>query len=184
MVTSAFRNLFWGFLLVLVDFRLAGFDILPDVVGYLFFYIAIRTLEEHSGFFSQAKVFTVAMIVISLVQLYEPSDSQSGASFLGNIGTFVAFVGFFISLLLMYRVFMGIGEMAGKQGYEHLALESRKRWKQFLFLKFALLIAIVLIFIPPLALLYILAVLVFNVVYAFLVLGFIRRCRDAFAILD
>ena len=33
---GAFRNFYWGFLLTMLDFRINGFDILPDILGISF----------------------------------------------------------------------------------------------------------------------------------------------------
>lgn len=188
MVSEAFRRFFWGFLLILLDFRIGGFDVLPDVVGYFFFAGALKTLAENSDFFKKAIQVNTVMMFISIVYLYERPTNQAGVQVsthpLGPLGAFIGFVGFFISLLVVYRIFMGIQEMSKNQGFIALAVESEKRWKQFLFLQFAVLLALLLIFIPPLAVMYILAVLVFNVVFVFIVLGFLKRCREAFSVLD
>ncbi|QSX07840.1 hypothetical protein J0B03_08455 [Alkalibacter rhizosphaerae] len=188
MVTEAFKRLFWGFLLVLLDFRISGWDILPDVIGYLFFVSALKVLAEQSDFFRRSINLNMAMIFLSIVYLYEQPNNQGGVSYaqhpLGGFGAFLGFIGFFVSLLLIYRIFMGIKEMSEQNGYVDLAQEAQKRWKQYLFLQFAVILALLLILVPPLALLYILAIIVFNVVYVFVVLGFLRRCREAFASLD
>lgn len=35
MNESGFHKLYWGFLFILIDFRINGFDILPNVIGYI-----------------------------------------------------------------------------------------------------------------------------------------------------
>ena len=36
MTERAFRNFYFGFLFIMIDFRFNGIDILPDIVGYAF----------------------------------------------------------------------------------------------------------------------------------------------------
>lgn len=188
MITEAYRRLFWGFFLILMDFRISGFDIFPDIVGYLFFVGALKTLSEQSGFFTKAISLNTGMLFLSIFTLYERPNNNQGIhladGFLGPIGSLLAFIGFFVSLLLVYRIFMGIREMALNHQREDLGLESEKRWKQYLFLQFAVIFALFLLIFPPLALLYVFAVLVFSLVYIFIVLGFLKRCREAFSYLD
>ena len=188
MITEAYRRLFWGFFLILMDFRISGFDILPDVVGFLFFAGGLKMLADQSDFFANATSLNTGMIFLSIFSLYErPSQGEGihlAQGFLGPIGSLLAFVGFFVSLLLVYRIFMGIRDMALKNQREDLAWEGEKRWKQYLFLQFALVFALFFLLVPPLAVLYILAVLAFSLVYIFLVLGFLKRCREGFAHLD
>lgn len=188
MITEAYRRLFWGFFLILMDFRIGGFDILPDVVGYLFFAGALKTLADQSEFFAKGISLNTLMMFLSIFTIYERPNQQQGIhlmeGFLGPIGSMLAFVGFFVSLLLVYRIFMGIRDMAVNNQRQDLGLEGEKRWKQFLFLQFGLLFALFFLIVPPLAVLYIIAVLVFSLVYIFLVLGFLKRCREAFSHLD
>ena len=52
--------------------------------------------------------------------------------------------------------------MANKSGQYHLALESDVRWKQFKMLQIASLFAFILIFIPLLALVYVVIISVYT----------------------
>lgn len=50
-----FSKLFWGFLIILLDFRIQGFDILPDIIGYLMIYSGLTQLIYLSEHFKYAK---------------------------------------------------------------------------------------------------------------------------------
>lgn len=45
MTQRAFRSLYWGFLFIMIDFRLQGIDVLPDIIGYAFFNTAISGIR-------------------------------------------------------------------------------------------------------------------------------------------
>lgn len=188
MVTQAFNKLFWGFLLILLDFRIGGWDLLPDIIGFILFYLALQSLMGQSVFFQKAVGLNIAMIIISVTYMYEAPVDQSGAGnswdLFGSLGAVLGIVGLFLSLVLVYRIFMGIADMASKQGRTDLAEESQKRWTQFLFLKVAVLFAFLLIFVPFLAAIYLIGLLGFNIYVVVAILGFTRRCKDAFAYLD
>src|SRR5690606_14384419 len=63
---GAFRSFYWGFLLTMLDFRINGFDILPDILGFIFFAIGINALLAESEHFQQAQKFNLVMILLSI----------------------------------------------------------------------------------------------------------------------
>ncbi|MBF7097020.1 hypothetical protein [Alkalibacter mobilis] len=188
MTREGFKKLFWGFLFILMDFRIQGIDILPDVIGYLFFAGAIKSLAQNSELFNSAVKLNTAMIFISIVYVYEKPNTQSGVHIsqgpFGTLGTVIGIVGFFVSLFLVHKIFMGIKEMGNKHGDFNIASEAGKRWTQYVFLQFAVVFLILFLLIPPLAILYLIGLVIFNLIYIFLVLGFMKRCEIAFSHLD
>jgi hypothetical protein len=62
-----------GFLLVLLDFRVAGFDFLPDSVGWLATVLGLVRLRERSGWFGVALAAAVVGVLVGVpVQFAEP----------------------------------------------------------------------------------------------------------------
>jgi hypothetical protein len=51
----------------MLDFRIGGFDILPDILGFIFFAVGIKALLAESEHFKQAGKFNLAMIFLSLL---------------------------------------------------------------------------------------------------------------------
>ena len=66
MVRSGFDKLFWGFLFVMIDFRIQGFDIIPDVIGYILFAVGFHMLAVNSTFFKKAENFNYIMVIVSM----------------------------------------------------------------------------------------------------------------------
>ncbi|MDF2673496.1 MAG: hypothetical protein K0R09_1761, partial [Clostridiales bacterium] len=77
MYKDGFNKLYWGFLFIMIDFKLQGVDVLPDIVGYILFVIGFGMLASCSEYFSKAKSFDTPMIIISLFSIYE-RPAQSG----------------------------------------------------------------------------------------------------------
>lgn len=46
MNESGFNKLYWGFFFIMFNFRIQGFDIFPDIVGYLFLASGFTTLFQ------------------------------------------------------------------------------------------------------------------------------------------
>lgn len=180
------NKLFWGFFFIMLNFRILGFDILPDIVGYIFFASGISELISNSDFFNKAAKYNVPMLILSILSIYQP-PAQSGGISLGLLGIFsipIAIASFVINLLLVYSIFMGIKEMAEKLGQYDLMEESGKRWNQYKVLQLALLLAFILIFIPPLALIYVFVLFIASFIVAIGILGFLKRCSENLNILE
>ena len=71
MIQKAFRNFYFGFLFVMIDFRLNGFDILPDIIGYIFFVVGLSSLLNINEHFSKARIYHIIMLVLSFFSIEE-----------------------------------------------------------------------------------------------------------------
>ena len=180
MNNSGFNKLFWGFLFIMFNFRIQGFDILPDVVGYLFLTSGFSELLSNSNYFSIAAKYNVPMLVLSLFSIYQ-SPAQGSGIHLGLFGIFgipIVIASFILNLLVIYNLFMGTKDMAEQQEQHDLAQEADKRWNQYKLLQFAFLFSFILIFIPPLALFYIIVFFIISIIITIAILGFLRRCSE------
>ncbi len=182
MNESGFRKLYWGFLFILIDFRINGFDILPNIAGYILFAVGFSILAEKSLYFIKARNFNIPMIVLSLFSIYQKSGQGSGIQ-LGSLGLFsipIAIAALVLKLLVVYNLFMGIKEMAKNEVQMDIYTEADSMWRQFLLLQFAVIFAFVLIFIPVLALAYIIFMYIFSIVITTLIMLFMKRCGERF----
>ena len=70
-----------GLVLVAVDIQYGGFDILPDVLGWIIVAIALSGLNARAAGFGLAAVFCGLAAVVSMLEIAttETSDAQSGA---------------------------------------------------------------------------------------------------------
>lgn len=180
MNRSGFDKLYWGFLFVMIDFKIQGFDILPDIVGYILFAIGFSILAERSTYFKKSSKYNVPMIILSILSIYEPQNQKSGIQ-LGQFGLLsipIAIAGLVFSLIVVYNLFMGIKDMAQTQGQMSYFHEADSKWRQFLTLQIAVLFAFVLIFIPVVALIYIIGIFVASVTITVGIMRFIKSCGE------
>jgi hypothetical protein len=183
MTERAFRNFYFGFLFIMIDFRFNGIDILPDIVGYAFFAAGLGVLANRCFNFSQARTFNIVMLILSIFSIYErPAQNTSGFHISFDPVGFVIGIGSLIfSLLVVYHLFMGIKAMADDIGESDVSAEAEQRWKQYLYLQLAVFGAFLLIFIPPLAVIYIIAMLIISIALTVKFMGFMNRCGQLFS---
>ena len=127
-----FTNLFWGFLFMF-DFRINGFDILPDFIGYLLFYLGASKLQHAHDRFAKAKPLCALMIFLSLPSLIEIKAGDIGE--LTLLWTLFSVVLLAIDLTIVHAFCRGIEAMAETQGAPDLAATARTRWTLYLILQ-------------------------------------------------
>lgn len=178
MNESGFSKLYWGFLFIMLDFKIQGVDILPDIVGYIFFAVGLSLLAENSMYFKKAANFNIPMLILSIFSIYE-KPAQNGGIQLGLLGLFgipITIAILILSLVVVYYLFMGIKDIAQLHGQLDIYEEADKRWKQFLLLQLAIFPAFILIFIPPLAIVYLIAMFIFSIVLTVFILQLMKKC--------
>lgn len=179
---SGLNKLYWGFLLIMLSLRIQGFDILPDIVGYILFASAFSDLASESTNFSTAAKFNIPMIILSVFSIYQNPAQVQGIN-LGSLGLLSIPLGiatFVLNLLVVYNIFMGIKAMASQRGQFELASESDQKWNQYKMLQIAAVFTFILIFIPMIGFIYIMVLFVVAIVIAVKIMGFIKRCKESF----
>ncbi len=193
MNRKSFTQLYWGFLFIMLDFRIQGLDILPDTVGYILFALAFYALASNGEHFDRAFRLNIPMIILSIFSIYEKRVQNSGMNrpginiSFGTLGTLrilisyasllISLASLILELLIVYHLFMGIKEMSRNVHWD-LYEEADRRWNQYLMLQIAVLLGFVIIFIPWLNFLYIIGVFAASIVLMFIILGFMKRCGE------
>lgn len=179
MIESGLNKFYWGFLFIMLDFKISGFDILPDIIGYILFAVGFSILASKSDYFIKAENVNIVMIILSIFNIYEKPTQAGEIQFFGG-GPFSILIGMaslVFSLLVVYNLFMGIKDIAKTQAKIDIIEEVDKRWNQYLLLQVAVILAFVLMFIPPLAFIYIVAMLIASIILTVVILDFIKRCE-------
>jgi hypothetical protein len=83
-----------------------------------------------------------------------------------------------LSLLVVYNLFMGIKEMSIAPGRVDIFEDADIRWRQFLALQMAAMLAFVLIFVPPLAIIFIVVMFIVSIVLTFRIMRFMKMCGE------
>lgn len=178
MVEKAFNKFFWGFFFMLVSFKVQGFDIFPDIVGYIMFAIGFNALSVHSDRFEKAKPFNYIMIFLSVFSIYErPAQAGLMQTSLSNwLVILIGVISTIINLIIVYNLFAGIIEMAKKQRKPDIADEADKKWTQYVIIQFAVLLLFIFMIIPAVAALYMICLVVATIAYAIIVMCFMKKC--------
>jgi hypothetical protein len=181
MNESGLNKLYWGFIFIMLSFRIQGLDILPDIVGYLFFASGFAELASSSTYFNIAAKYNIPLIILSVFSIYQ-TPVQGGGINLGSLGIFsipIGIVSFVLNLLVVYNLFMGIKDMAEKREEFDLVKDANEKWNQYKMLQIAVLFSYILIFIPPLAAVYIIVLFIISIILTIVILGFLKRCSES-----
>lgn len=76
---DSFSKIFWGFILVLVEFHFIAIDVLPDPVGYFFIYVGVHALAKNHAFGKKASYLALALVFISLPTIFIQNSQASEA---------------------------------------------------------------------------------------------------------
>ncbi|QED46937.1 hypothetical protein [Cytobacillus dafuensis] len=126
---SSFNKIFWGLLLVLIDFNII-IDILPDIIGYIVITSGLGQLQPHSQYFSKAKIFSILLAIFSLTAIIQGPGIPLNEFQPSNFSLFFMLVTTILGLLhivLIFYTFKGFIDMAVKDGLVQLSEIAQKR---------------------------------------------------------
>jgi hypothetical protein len=171
-----FRRIFWGLLFTVFDFHINGFDLLPDVVGFLLIALGLGLLAPQSLRFHTARIMAWFLFVLWFASLFSLVE---GANEGGPFGGWFYFgvVRDVIDVTMVWQLCGGIIELARERGHEDLALRANTRRALYLaltlaayFLSFAVLPGN-----PEFAVVAVIGLLVFAIVVMILLMALMLR---------
>jgi hypothetical protein len=101
-MSTRFGLVFWGLLLVILDFNINGIDILPDVVGYILVAIGCAGLSSVSHRFSTASVLSCILAALALIAYI----------LRGSIATGLEYVSLAVDIAMIWFLLGGVMELA------------------------------------------------------------------------
>lgn len=145
------KTVFWGLLFTVINIRIQGFDILPDVIGYLIVIAGLRKIEAYEGKFTAAKRMARVLTAVSLINIYqEPAGNAENpgglmgaasntvnfsAGIFGDVpwlAVFLMVVGLLANFFFIYFMCMGMKSLLLQIGDFALAGICDDRWKLIL----------------------------------------------------
>lgn len=177
MITDGFNKFYWGFLFILFSFRIQGFDILPDVIGYILFAIGFHRLAEQSEYFVKIKTMNSIMILLSLFSIYE-RPAQDGGIHINPLGIVVGLASAVLLIVIVYHLMMGIKDMALERERPDIEQEASQKWTYFLVFQIATLCTFIMIFIPPLFVVAVVGLFIASIVLIVVLMRFMRLCGE------
>lgn len=179
---SGFKGLFWSFLFFF-DFRIQGFDLLPDIIGYCLIYSGVGDLVSQSKHFTAVRKYALLLSIVSLFDIYQikmPIEQFS----IDPVVFFFSLTGILIAimdLVVIFNLCYGIVEMAGAVGNSKLASVAVVRWRYYLYTKIALIILTSIgVIAPSLLIIVFLPLFIISIGVLALMMGLMKQADDAF----
>ena len=188
------RLVFWGLILTVINIRIMGFDIVPDIIGYIMVVIGLGQIEHYEASFADAKKAAYVLAVLSIVNIYQAPVQNTviqggGAMTTTNINYSAGIFGSnpILSMILMvlgtaanlyfaYCLCMGLKNLLLQVGDTGLAEICDGRWKLILVAQIGLAVIIMLAMIQlPLGLLLAIPFVVFSLIVMVLFLLLIHH---------
>ena len=122
--------IFAGWLLVLIHFRINGFDILPDFIGYGLIFAGVDRLSARSNYFHKARIFALLMCAVSFGELLhlETVVTEHESLFMAVLMAVSALL-MLVPLYLMYLITKGVAELEWDMGVHLGADKLMLVWK-------------------------------------------------------
>lgn len=118
---------FWGYFLIILDFTVRGFDILPDVLGYGLLLAGFLYFSKLSADFKLEIIPTTVSIALCLIDFYQVvaahvSGMNPVAFPLWFSAAYSAF-GLLVDLAIISLMFRGFYKMAADVGHQDFATD-------------------------------------------------------------
>jgi hypothetical protein len=166
------------------DFRIQGFDILPNIIGYILFAMAFRTLSSCSQHFSTAGIFDAIMIILSIFTVYqEPNNTVNTNVYYGPFGYWglaISVASVVFNLLVIYNLFIGIEDMAYKYNKVSFSEEAESKWHMYITFQAVTLIFFALSFTGFISILLFVILFIASIAVMATMMNFMRRCGEQF----
>lgn len=180
---NGFTKIFWGFLFIMINFRIIGFDILPDPIGYVLFFLGFKELSSKSNYFIKGRNFSIIMAIVSIFNIYQTPPNSNGAGFikLGALEKFVIPIGIIaliIGMYIVYNLFMGVKEMCQQQENTLLYDEAGELWTKYMYLTIGAIFLGLLILMPLIAIPFAIVLLIASIMLAVKIMKFIKKCES------
>lgn len=155
VISTSFNYIFWGLLFVFIDLRINQVDIfLPDFIGYLIIYSALRSISPLHIRFKKAGTYSIISMLFSLLDCVgvTQTSSQSESFYISIDPLYPLFmIGLVFHILMIWEICTGIYELALRKKDSSLAQSAINRRNIYVFIETISQVAgFVLLVIPPL----------------------------------
>ena len=173
-----FSSIFWG-ILFLFDFRINGFDILPDFVGYLLIFHGLGLLLSRKDHFLVARNYTLPLIVLSFFSIYEVQRPLNQMDPFTLLAMLIGLAAMVLNLLVIYHICMGIAELAEEAEKEILKDNANNRWRYFLYFQVFLISSMLIgMLIPPILVVVFVPLFIGTIVVTVLLMGLMKQAEQ------
>lgn len=133
MFRHGYHKMMWGLILILIDIRIMGLDIMPDFIGYIMIVSGLGILADQNDFYTKAKPYALILFFLSFFDLFELNRNFLGDFITPTSLVFMAIgsIGTILKLFMYYNICQGIMELSGQQGLNQLKESTFYRWRGY-----------------------------------------------------
>ena len=124
-VSARFGQIFWGLFFVLVDVRFNGFDVLPDLIGYILVALGCGGLAHISKHFVTARALSGVLSFLWLIDFIPKSREWDTVVWLVNL---------LVRCAWMWSLLGGVMEYAEERARPDLSERASNRRQAYIFL--------------------------------------------------
>lgn len=144
-----FQLISWG-ILFFIDFSPFGFDVLPDIVGFLLIYRGAFLLSDTSIHFATVKKWMPILLVLSIYDLISPLLAAAlEPSVLAWSSLISSVITTAFSIWLVWLLCKGLSAWAEKKGEDQIVTQARKRAIAFTIMMVVMLLMLGVALISP-----------------------------------
>ncbi|WP_010098766.1 hypothetical protein [Ornithinibacillus scapharcae] len=101
---SAFRKIFWGYLLVFLEVHFIFIDVLPDPVGYFLIYSGVSSLVSDYPIGNRAKNWALLLMILSIPSVFISQNDMNEVQYLTAWSIYESIMGL-LKIILVFYVF-------------------------------------------------------------------------------
>jgi len=124
-------NALIGFIITLFDFRVYGFDVLPDFIGFTLLFLGFRSISNINLHFMRVKNLSIPMILVTMFDFYKIQPRNGFGSYESKDIVFLAIdlTIMIMNIIIIYQIFRGIRESAMQKGCNQFARTAQMLWR-------------------------------------------------------
>ena len=134
MYSDKYSKLYRGLIIILLDFRIMGFDVIPDLVGYIMILSAIASLEGYHKEIGKAKPFAIGLLILSITDIYQINENVLNGFTINNttiIFMIITAVSVVMDIFMVYYITHSIMELTKRNNLNKLYETTHYRVKSY-----------------------------------------------------
>lgn len=187
MYASGYNRLFWGMIFLTINIKIGHIDILPNAIGYLFFYSGLSILSKQHRIFKEGQIVSLALAFLSVMNTIMLVDRD----ILVQIWTIdmksmiISAIDMVLNLYLINICCRGIYFVSEELGNKEMKEDSKTSWNSyFIVYSFLVFFYSFLINLSRTTISFFIIVVIMNIIISIGIAGMFRRARTELGIDD
>lgn len=122
---SAFRKIFWGYLLVFLEFHIIYIDVLPDPIGYFLIFLGVSSLIVDYPIGKKAKWWAILLALLSIPSVFISQGDMNELQIYTGWSVYQSIMGL-LKIILVFYIFQLMLTISKKLAVEELYEWTKK----------------------------------------------------------